>query len=191
MSILFLVNLLHNTDNLNNIFSSELSDIDKRISLNESLIEERTKEFDKLIKEQPSNEIKDKIDSLKKELTILNTDNLKELKNTISGIQNKFNESLASLKEQINKFLETEDPSFVDTSLYNSEFQVEFKSLIPSTEYTNAIFSVSEDKYMKVSNVNLDREMVNLLIYQRSYQAAAKVIQVSDEILKTTLDLKS
>jgi flagellar hook-associated protein 1 FlgK len=39
-----------------------------------------------------------------------------------------------------------------------------------------------------VSGVNLDEEAANLMKYQRSYEAAAKVIQVGDAIIQTLLD---
>jgi len=39
-----------------------------------------------------------------------------------------------------------------------------------------------------VSGVNLDEEAANLMKYQRSYEAAAKVIQVGDAIIQSLLD---
>ena len=39
------------------------------------------------------------------------------------------------------------------------------------------------------SGVSLDEEMTNLLKYERAYQAAAKVAQAVDEIMKTILQL--
>jgi flagellar hook-associated protein 1 FlgK len=41
-----------------------------------------------------------------------------------------------------------------------------------------------------VSAVSLDEEMTNLIAYQHAYTAAAKLINVSDEMLKTLLDVK-
>jgi flagellar hook-associated protein 1 FlgK len=41
-----------------------------------------------------------------------------------------------------------------------------------------------------VSAVSLDEEMTNLMAYQHAYAAAAKLISVSDEMLKTLLDVK-
>lgn len=42
----------------------------------------------------------------------------------------------------------------------------------------------------QVSGVSIDEETTNLLQYQHSYDAAAKVIQVADEMLKTVLELR-
>jgi flagellar hook-associated protein 1 FlgK len=41
-----------------------------------------------------------------------------------------------------------------------------------------------------VSAVSLDEEMTNLMAYQHAYAAAAKLISVSDEMLKTLLEVK-
>lgn len=40
-----------------------------------------------------------------------------------------------------------------------------------------------------VSGVNLDEEMVNMMIFQRSYEASAKIVQVSNEMLGTLMGL--
>jgi len=47
-----------------------------------------------------------------------------------------------------------------------------------------------QNKDDNISKVNPDEEMVNMMKYQRSYEANAKVIQTMDEILKTTIELK-
>jgi flagellar hook-associated protein 1 FlgK len=41
-----------------------------------------------------------------------------------------------------------------------------------------------------VSGVNLDEELTNLLKFQRSYQAAAKLVSTADELYQTLLDIK-
>ena len=41
-----------------------------------------------------------------------------------------------------------------------------------------------------VSGVSLDEELTNLIKYQRSYQAAAKMVTVGDELLQTLLSIK-
>ncbi|MHB8842795.1 MAG: flagellar basal body rod C-terminal domain-containing protein, partial [Candidatus Aquicultor sp.] len=40
-----------------------------------------------------------------------------------------------------------------------------------------------------VSGVNLDEEASNLIIFQRAYQAAARLIKTADEIFQTILNL--
>ena len=42
----------------------------------------------------------------------------------------------------------------------------------------------------QISGVSLDEETANLMQFQHTYDASAKVIQVADEMLKTVLDLK-
>ncbi len=42
----------------------------------------------------------------------------------------------------------------------------------------------------QISGVSIDEETANLLQFQQTYGASAKVIQVADEMLKTVLDLK-
>jgi flagellar hook-associated protein 1 FlgK len=40
-----------------------------------------------------------------------------------------------------------------------------------------------------VSGVNLDEESTTLMVYQRAYQAASKVIQIADEMMATMIDM--
>ena len=39
-----------------------------------------------------------------------------------------------------------------------------------------------------VSGVNLDEEAANLMKYQQSYEAAARVIQIGDSVIQSLLD---
>lgn len=42
-----------------------------------------------------------------------------------------------------------------------------------------------------VSGVSIDEEMTNVIIYQRSYQASARMIKIADEMLQTILNMVS
>lgn len=42
----------------------------------------------------------------------------------------------------------------------------------------------------QISGVSIDEETANLMQFQHTYDASAKVIQVADEMLKTVLELK-
>ncbi len=58
---------------------------------------------------------------------------------------------------------------------------------------TNSDASVALTKQLitqekSTSGVSLDEELTNMLVYQRSYDASAKVMQVADEMIKTLLD---
>jgi len=57
--------------------------------------------------------------------------------------------------------------------------------------YTEALASDLDDQQQSVSGVNLDEEMTNLIKYQHSYTAAAKLISTADEMFQTLLGLKS
>jgi flagellar hook protein FlgE len=43
--------------------------------------------------------------------------------------------------------------------------------------------------YVEGSNVDLSREMVNSSLYRAAYEANAKTVMVSDDMLKTSIDL--
>ncbi|MDD5158397.1 flagellar hook-associated protein FlgK [Sulfurimonas sp.] len=54
-----------------------------------------------------------------------------------------------------------------------------------------AQFNATEQEYSSVSKVNMDEEMANLIKYQTSYGAAAKVISTIDQMMQTLLGIKS
>jgi len=54
----------------------------------------------------------------------------------------------------------------------------------------NTQFNSVEMEYSSVSKVNLDEEMTNLIKYQTSYGAAAKVITTIDQMMQTLLGIK-
>lgn len=74
-----------------------------------------------------------------------------------------------------------------DTFINVSSYLDTAKNNLGSTE---SIMKNYELKNNQLTKVNLDEEMVNMLRYQKAYEAAAKVIQTSDEMLKTLLDMK-
>ncbi|WP_457681187.1 flagellar hook-associated protein FlgK [Thermovibrio sp.] len=46
-----------------------------------------------------------------------------------------------------------------------------------------------KEKFKEISGVNVDEEMIKLTQFQRAYQAAAKVVSVSDRLLETILTM--
>ena len=46
-----------------------------------------------------------------------------------------------------------------------------------------------EGQKQSISGVSLDEEMVNLLSFQRAYDASARLIKIADEMLQTVLQL--
>ncbi|MGE4506014.1 MAG: flagellar hook-associated protein FlgK [Desulfovibrionaceae bacterium] len=58
-------------------------------------------------------------------------------------------------------------------------------------EYTQTLASDLNEKQQEIAGVNLDEEMSNLIRYQHSYTAAAKLITTADQMLQTILAMKS
>lgn len=57
--------------------------------------------------------------------------------------------------------------------------------------YQSTLASTFKEQKLSVSAVSLDEELTNLIMYQHSYQAAAKLISTADELMQTILGLKS
>jgi flagellar hook-associated protein 1 len=58
-------------------------------------------------------------------------------------------------------------------------------------QFNSTIAKDLDSQQSSISGVNLDEEMSNLIKYQHSYQAAAKLITTADQMLQTVLGLKS
>ena len=63
-------------------------------------------------------------------------------------------------------------------------------SAIIANEATTAQFNAIEQEYFSISKVSTDEELTNLIKYQTSYGAAAKVITTIDQMMDTLLGLK-
>lgn len=59
-----------------------------------------------------------------------------------------------------------------------------------NSEYHGTLTSDLDTQVSSASGVNLDEEMANLIKYQHSYTAAAKLITTADQMLQTLLGLK-
>lgn len=70
----------------------------------------------------------------------------------------------------------------VGTDTANAEFNYNFE---------NSLATDLNNQQQAVSGVNLDEEMSNLVQYQHSYQAAAKIISTADQMWQTVLALKT
>jgi len=57
--------------------------------------------------------------------------------------------------------------------------------------YQGALASQLEEQQLAVSAVSLDEELTNLIRFQHSYQAAAKLISTADSLFETILGLKN
>ncbi len=61
---------------------------------------------------------------------------------------------------------------------------------ITKNETTSVQFSAVELEYFAVSKVSVDEELTNLIKYQTSYGAAAKIITTIDQMMQTLLGIK-
>ncbi|WP_374287446.1 flagellar hook-associated protein FlgK [Desulfovibrio desulfuricans] len=59
-----------------------------------------------------------------------------------------------------------------------------------NSDYHSTLTSDLSDQVSSASGVNLDEEMANLIKYQHSYTAAAKLITTADQMLQTLLGMK-
>lgn len=98
--------------------------------------------------------------------------------------------------QNISKLL---DKGFFDNG--NTTFTQFYRGIITAIGYENSDSSRKATSYesrvsslenlkSSISGVSLDDEMVNLIKYQRSFEAAAKVVQSVDELFDTLLSLK-
>ena len=63
-------------------------------------------------------------------------------------------------------------------------------SAITRNETVSTQFNATQMEYYSVSKVNIDEEMTNLIKYQTSYGAAAKLITTIDQMMQTLLGIK-
>ena len=66
----------------------------------------------------------------------------------------------------------------------------ETNSAITRNETVSTQFNATQMEYYSVSKVSIDEEMTNLIKYQTSYGAAAKVITTIDQMMQTLLGIK-
>ena len=63
-------------------------------------------------------------------------------------------------------------------------------SAITRNETVSTQFNATEMEYYSVSKVSIDEELTNLIKYQTSYGAAAKIITTIDQMMQTLLGIK-
>ena len=66
----------------------------------------------------------------------------------------------------------------------------ETNAAISRNETVSTQFNSTQQEYNSVSKVSTDEEMTNLIKYQTSYGAAAKVITTVDQMMQTLLGIK-
>ncbi|NOR58983.1 MAG: flagellar hook-associated protein FlgK [Sulfurimonas sp.] len=104
--------------------------------------------------------------------------------------------ALSMVQHQFEKF-----DFYINEDTYNSSVYEMFDIIATEVgSHTNAAilknetistqFNATELEYNSVSKVSIDEEMTNLIKYQTSYGAAAKVITTIDQMLQTLLGIK-
>jgi flagellar hook-associated protein 1 FlgK len=69
-----------------------------------------------------------------------------------------------------------------------TDLGVQVQSLKTAKSVQDAVVASAEDAVQADAGVNLDEEMSNMMLFQRAYQASARVITVADEILDTLIN---
>jgi flagellar hook-associated protein 1 FlgK len=69
-----------------------------------------------------------------------------------------------------------------------SSFGVQLQSLEAAQTVQEAVVQAAGDAVESSAGVNLDEEMTNMLLFQRAYQASARVITTVDEMLDTLIN---
>jgi flagellar hook-associated protein 1 FlgK len=65
---------------------------------------------------------------------------------------------------------------------------VQVQSLDSAVSVQDSVVAAAQDAVESSAGVNLDEEMTNMLLYQRAYQASARVVTVIDEMMSTLIN---
>ncbi len=74
--------------------------------------------------------------------------------------------------------------------LVTTQISTDGESANRNFETSSALFNTVNDEFQSISGVNIDEELTNLMKFQASYGANAKVITTIDQMLDTLLGLK-
>ncbi|EDP73470.1 flagellar basal body rod C-terminal domain-containing protein, partial [Hydrogenivirga sp. 128-5-R1-1] len=85
--------------------------------------------------------------------------------------------------------LDTKSFQELYTKKFTSEIGFEISDAKNRLDANKNLRDAVQSKIEEKSGVNVDEELVNLMKYQRAYQSAAKIINVTDELLQTILGL--
>jgi len=97
--------------------------------------------------------------------------------------------ALIALKDQT--FSNLDNLSF--SEFYNTKIVTAIGSELEHTkdlrESSDFVLQSIDEKMKDLSSVNMDEELLNLTRYQRAYEAASKVVSVTDELIQTILNM--
>ena len=128
---------------------------------------------------------------------------IKESITELSLLQNKFNEKYEKMKNKITDFIEGDmkNPNKLldwyfekNTTKDLEKISIGFASNVDKIKQhlnsTEIILSNLQEKKEEMSKVNIDEEITNMIKYQKSFEANAKIIKTYDEMFGTLLDMK-
>ncbi len=104
--------------------------------------------------------------------------------------------ALDMVQHQFERFDYKIDDKIYETTAYGmfdiiaTEVGVHTNSAIMRSETVTTQFNAVEMEYFSTSKVSIDEEMTNLIKYQTSYGAAAKIITTIDQMMQTLLGIK-
>jgi len=104
--------------------------------------------------------------------------------------------ALDMVQQQFESYKFKVDTEEYDTTIYGmfditaTYVGIATNSAITRNDTVTAQFNATEMEYSSVSKVSIDEEMTNLIKYQTSYGAAAKVITTVDQMMQTLLGIK-
>ena len=87
--------------------------------------------------------------------------------------------------------------SALNNATLNGYYQITASDIGSSAQQASQAFDAQqtlqdqlETHWSQVSGVSLDEELVNMMTYQRAFQASSRVVVVADELMQTILSLK-
>jgi flagellar hook-associated protein 1 FlgK len=104
--------------------------------------------------------------------------------------------ALDMVQQQFESYKFNVDQQQYDTTIYGmfditaTYVGISTNAAITRNDTVTAQFNSTELEYNSVSKVSIDEEMTNLIKYQTSYGAAAKVITTVDQMMQTLLGIK-
>ena len=104
--------------------------------------------------------------------------------------------ALDIVQQQFEKYNFTVGEDSYDTTIYgmfdvtSTYVGISTNTAISRNETVSTQFNATELEYFSVSKVSVDEELTNLIKYQTSYGAAAKLITTIDQMMQTLLGIK-
>ena len=104
--------------------------------------------------------------------------------------------ALSMVQQQFESYKFEVGSETYDTTLYGmydltaTYVGISTNAAITRNDTVTAQFNATEMEYFSISKVSIDEEMTNLIKYQTSYGAAAKVITTVDQMMQTLLGIK-